>query len=143
MKKIILLLILTILLVECASKLVRSNAIYSDKGNNGLTSYKVYKIDSINTYYLIYAKKGDTLYKIVSTKEIIENCERIKVNVRYDFKLHSSLSDFKIGNVTIHQTDLNVSCYAYDASTYICLERDSINDLYYADNIKGLCYINK
>lgn len=137
--------LLTILvIIACtSSKLVQSAGLNIDtKHSPDLVAYKVYKIDSINTYYLIYAKKGDSLYKIVSKKKPNKNCEEIKIKISYAFKLRSSLTDFHIGNVLISAKQLtNVNCYTYDDSTKICLERDSINDLYHADNIQGLCYI--
>lgn len=49
--------------------------------------YKVYKIDSIRNYYLIYVRKKDTLYKIVSEKTALINCNLIRINQEYDFKL--------------------------------------------------------
>jgi hypothetical protein len=106
------------------------------------TSYKVYKIDSINNWYLIYARKGDSLYKIVSKKMSIENCNRIRIHKSYEFRCHSCIYGDKIAEKTIlPQYTLLVTCFSFDDSTNICLERDSINDLHYADNIKGLCFI--
>jgi hypothetical protein len=111
------------------------------KYSNEDLTYRVYKIDSINNYYLIYASKNDSLYKIVSKKETMKNCNRIQKNGEYDFKLHSTLSNRHIGNMDISAKSLpHVNCFYYDEQTYICLERDSINDLFHADNIKGLCF---
>jgi hypothetical protein len=136
-------LFIIIFLVACASSnLVRSTSLGSNEMASDIANYKVYKIDSINTYYLIYAKKGDSLYKIVSKKTLNTDCNRIKGGNDYAFKLHSSLTDIRIGGVLVSSKQLpHVSCYTYDDSTKICLERDSINYLYYADNIKGLCYV--
>jgi hypothetical protein len=106
--------------------------------------YKVYKIDSINNFYLIYAKKNDSLYKIVSKKEGIGNCNRIQEGKVYDFKLHARSENRTIDGIKIlPQNSLLVNCFSYDDSTKICLERDSINDLHYAENIKGLCFIKQ
>ena len=108
---------------------------------NEVVAYKIYKIDSINTYYLIYARKEDSLYKIVSKKTGIENCNRIEVGKYYDFHLHSSIYGRTIAGKTIlPQNTLLVNCFSFDDSTNICLERDSINDLLYADNVKGLYF---
>lgn len=106
------------------------------------TSYKVFKIDSINSWYLIYARKGDSLFKIVSKKTIITGCSTIQINEQYDFHLHSRIYGYAIGGkVMLPQNTLLVNCFSFDDSTNICLERDSINDLHYADNVKGLCFI--
>lgn len=103
--------------------------------------YKVYKVDSLNSYYLIYASGRDSLFKIVSKKELVKNCETIKIGKEYVFKLHSILSNRKIAGQDISPFALpHVSCYYFDDSTNICLERDSINDLHRGDNIKGLCF---
>lgn len=128
------------MLIGCGASKIGSN--HSVKQN--AASYKVYKIDSINTYYLIYAKRRDTLYKIVSKKEAAIYLDKIKINMSYEFKLHSSLLNRKIGNTTIlPQNSLLVNCFSYDDKTQICLEGDSIRDLYHADNIKGLYFIEK
>jgi hypothetical protein len=60
----------------------------------------------------------------------------------YEFRCHSCIYGDKIAEKTIlPQYTLLVTCFSFDDSTNICLERDSINDLHYADNIKGLCFI--
>ena len=105
-------------------------------------NYKVYKIDSINNYYLIYAKKGHDLFKVVSKKERIKMCNSIIVNNVYEFHLHSILSIN--GHPIIPANEImELSGFMIDHSTVIRFEGDSIRDLYYADNIKGLCFIKK
>jgi hypothetical protein len=107
--------------------------------------YKVYKLDSINSYYLIYTKRNDSFFKIVSKKEVSPTCYNIKLNAEYSFILSSIWrSKFQLNGkeVSLPVSPI-INCMGFDDSTTICLERDSINDLYYADNIKGLCFINK
>jgi hypothetical protein len=105
------------------------------------TSYDIRKIDSINNWYLIYARKGDSLFKIVSKKTTIENCNKIQINKKYDLQLHSRIYGYAIAGKTMSpQNTLLVNCFSFDDSTNICLEGDSIRDLFYADNIKGLCF---
>jgi hypothetical protein len=111
------------------------------KNRSNITTYNVYKIDSVNTYYLIYTKKNDTIYKIVSKKEIMDRGQKIQLNRMYAFELHSILSEFRIGNATVSPKTSNINCFAFDEKTNICLEGDSIKDLYSANNIKGLYYI--
>ena len=120
---------------------VAGSSLKSTRATNRIsTPYKVYKIDSINNWYLIYARKGDSLYKIVSEKRVYENCNKIQINKAYNFILHSRIYPDQLGGITINtiRHDL-VTCFSYDDSTIICLERDSINDLHYASNLKGLC----
>ncbi len=113
--------------------------------SNNDSLYKIYKIDSINNYYLIYAKRQDTLYKIVSKKEIIPNCIHVRVGEEYMLLLSSIWTKkIMIGNVNASPSVIpHVTCLGFDDSTEICLERDSINDLHYAENIKGLCFIKQ
>lgn len=105
--------------------------------------YEVYKIDSINEYYLIYAKRGDSLFKIVSKKEAADKQQERMVHKSYPLKLHSRRENLPtIGGIKLEPVNyLDVECFAYDKSTTICIERDSINDLHYAENIKGKYFI--
>jgi len=64
------------------------------------------------------------------------------VNRFYKFKLHSILS--VNGQMVIPANEImEISGWRIDELTTIDFEGDSIRDLYYADNIKGLCFINK
>jgi hypothetical protein len=109
---------------------------------NDKASFEVYKIDSINSYYLIYAKKADTLYKIVSNKEKVKECYSIRKEMKYKFKIHAVSDNApKIGGLKIKPMNyLDVACYQFDKETKICRE-EGMYDIYYADNVKGLCFI--
>jgi len=104
--------------------------------------YKVCKIDSINSYYIIYAKQGHVLFKIISKIDSIEKCKDLIVNKVYNFQLHSILSVNGRPIIPANQI-MELSGWRIDQSTIIAFEGDSIRDLYYADNIKGLCFIKK
>ncbi len=106
-----------------------------------LATYKVYKIDSINNYFLIYARRKDSLYKIVSKRENISKGNKIYKGRSYPFILHSTLSNKTMGNKKLPGRSPLVNCFYYDDSTKICLEGKLIRDLYYADNIKGLLFV--
>lgn len=92
--------------------------------------YEIYKIDSISNYYIIYASKGDSLFKIVSVKEISSNCTRIQLGHSYKIKFFPSANEenlIDLGGIIIND------------STIIDIERDSILELSFAKNINGLC----
>ena len=110
---------------------------------NDSSLFKVYKIDSINNYYLIYAKRRDTFYKIVSQKWFNYNCKNIIIGSKYSFILTSIWNTpIIIENENVSPSMiLHVTCLSFDKKTNICLERDSINDLFSASNVKGLCFI--
>jgi hypothetical protein len=103
------------------------------------TMYKVYKIDSINNYYLIYARRGNSLFKIVSEKIRVEQCRCISQGNEYTFQLHS-MSHINGKPITPPASAMEVSGMYVDKTTIINFEGDSIRDLYYGDNIKGLCF---
>lgn len=106
--------------------------------------YKIYKIDSLNNYYLFYAKGKDSLFKIVSKKDTIVTHSKVKISSCYDFIL-ISLRDNppKIFNNKISEKNyLDINCFAFDDSTFICTEGDSINDIHFAKNLKGMYYLD-
>lgn len=55
-------------------------------------SYKVYKIKSLNNLFLIYARRNDSIFEIVSRKEKIVSrkeklvCKNIKVGKTYQLR---------------------------------------------------------
>jgi hypothetical protein len=108
--------------------------------------FKVKKIDSINNWYIIYASKQDSLFKIVVKKEITTNinCSKIIRGQSYDFKLHSRKTNYpEINGIKINPgNSLDIACYTFDENTNICIEpKKGIYDLYYAENLKGLCIL--
>ncbi len=132
--------ILLIFIVGCShSKLHNSSK--TIKNETVDTLYHVYKIDSLNSYYFIYAKQKGRLYKIISKKDIKFNEPQLTIGGTYNFDLFSILDQkIKIGNKVI-STDPGgiISCFGLDDSTSVCKERDSINNLYRANNLIGLC----
>lgn len=110
--------------------------------NNTDSLFNVFKIDSINAYYLIYAKKDKSIYKIVSKKEAIIGYNKIEPRNRYYFKLYSIISNRKVASTSIlPQNSLLVNCYSFDDTTQICLENGQLRELYLAENLKGLFLI--
>jgi hypothetical protein len=101
--------------------------------------YKVYKIDSVNNYYILYARYSHSVFKIISKKETGGACKGIVVNGSYKFHLTSILSVNGVSIVPSNQI-YELSGWKIDNATTISFEGDSIRDLFYADNIKGLCF---
>lgn len=105
--------------------------------------FTVHKIDSINNYYVVYLKKSDTWFKIVSKKDSEgESRNKIEIEKSYFFSLHSLWDEKLIINgidVSLSKTP-NVQCIGFDEKTSICIERDSINDLFTTKNLQGLKY---
>lgn len=136
--------LLIIILISCKSNKLGKNENDKNINSSELNNYAIYKIDSLNSYYLIYAKNGESLYKIVSKKTGLYNCNKIELNSNYLLKLRPMRVIKPIvgaGEIQpINYLDFADPCRKFDDSTKICIER-YMKDLYFADNIKGLCFI--
>lgn len=134
MKKITIILLSVILSVSCKPRII--------KGMEEFKTYKIYKIDSINTFYVVYAERDNQKYKIISKKQYKMNgFKKIRIGEVYSFKL--DIQDYK-NNDSNPLTNPNsapyiMRCYMFDKNTKICQEQ-GINGLYTTKNLKGLYY---
>lgn len=103
--------------------------------------YKIIRIDSVNNYYLIYARHKDTLFKVVSKKEGSSGCKQINAGGEYPLNPKSLLIPLKIGDITIDRKSVDhLSCFTFENNTPICLEGDSIRDLHFSEKLRGLSF---
>ncbi len=130
-------------LASCAQKISSKKSDQFTSTAKSDSIFTVRKIDSINNYYLIYAKRDNRWFKIVSKKESTMRNNRIKINTDYKFSLHSIWNEkIMIGGINVSPSQTpHVTCLGFDEKTTICIERDSINDLFSSKNLKGLNYI--
>lgn len=129
------------LLTSCSS--VKKTAFIPDVDRD-ISQYEVSKIDSLNNYYIIYLKRSDSLFKLVSKKEPAINCQKIESKHPYSFELVSIWNQ----PIIINGVDWSlaatphVNCIGLDEATNVCLERSlGINDIFYAKNLTGLCIV--
>jgi hypothetical protein len=112
--------------------------------SNNNINYLIKKIDKKNSWYIIYAERKDTLFKIVSYAEskVDENCKKIVVGGKYDFELKSKKENAPIiGGIKLDPVGYT-GCYEFDKETTICLEpKRGIYDLFYTNDLKGICYL--
>lgn len=138
MKNLIYLLALIMLLSSCSS--TKKPIVVSDRD----TSYRIKKINRNNSWYIIYAERKDTLFKIVSYAEdgINEGYKKIVVGGKYDFELKSKKENAPIiGGVKLDPVGYT-GCYQFDKETTICLEpKRGIYDLFYTNDLKGIYYL--
>ncbi|SHN46123.1 hypothetical protein [Chitinophaga sp. CF418] len=93
--------------------------------------YKICRIDTVESIYIIYAQKGNPIVKIASTKDSVCNCEPIVIGQYYDLDLESRLN-FVAGKLSIGGMKVN--------GVLIPLEGDRVIwDLFRCRNLKGLC----
>ncbi len=128
------------MLLSCSG----SKILAQDKNDD--SKYLIKKIRAKNSWHIIYAEKQESLYKIVVGKAdmIRGDCERISVGKYYSLELKSIRDNApEINGIKLKPVNY-VGCYVYDKSTEICLEpKKGILDLYYTDDLKGLCYLKK
>ncbi|BAP31531.1 uncharacterized protein CHSO_2494 [Chryseobacterium sp. StRB126] len=110
--------------------------------NQKQIEYKIYKIEKLNSYYLIYCEKDGEKYKIVSKEandKKVKTCKKIKIGESYNLKLVNYPDYSKNENPLTGFSPL-VNCFTFDSNTNICKE-PGVNGLYTAKNLTGLYYI--
>ncbi|MDA3614207.1 hypothetical protein [Polluticaenibacter yanchengensis] len=132
-----------------------SNGKNAPKGIQVNMLYLIKKIDKKDSWYLIYAERNDSLYKIVSKDQGKENanCNEIMIGKFYNIVLKSRKDNVpEINGIKLKPVNYidarspaydkdGIECYLYDDKTEICIEPEKgIYDLYYTDDLKGICY---
>lgn len=103
--------------------------------------YKIIKIDSVNSYYVISVDKIDQVFKIISKKDFQDkNCEQIEVGSKIPLQLQSILN---VGNKKVIPSNQiqELSGWRLDDSTTIIFEKEDVRDLFISRNLSGLCHI--
>lgn len=101
----------------------------------GTQDYIVEKIDSMYSYYLIYVSRNNRVntYRLVEKKNDSINCNsKIVVGKVYKLTIHGNEDAF--GPVIGYEYPVEVE------EGFLPLELEWGYDLYYADEIEGLCY---
>lgn len=107
--------------------------------------YKILKIKTSGSYYVIHAQRNDSLFRIVSKKEDLgENClEVLKKGRCYSFDFGNSDNDTAkteveplVGNASY----LHVKKSRFWGDTKIKFTKRFHNRLYTTKNLIGLCY---
>ncbi|PWK20029.1 hypothetical protein [Xanthomarina spongicola] len=142
MKKTIYLIILILGIISCKSQ--KNNKVEKplkiDLSSEILA--KVYKIDSINNYYLIYVSNEKLNYKIISEKVSHENCNKVVLDSLYSFRVESLLLTRPRASegveLPVNYSDFE-KCIDVPNNTKICTEV-GIRDICKSKNLLGLCY---
>lgn len=113
-------------------------------GNKQEVGYKVYKIETLNSYYTVYCEKNSVKYKIVSKEsddKKIKMLQKIEIGKSYDFliNLYQPIENDKNPLTNTSSTPYVIHCFMF-GETKICEEE---NGLYTTENLKGLYYIKK
>ena len=111
--------------------------------DNNENSYQIKQIKSKKGWYLIYAVKNDTLFKIVSEKikHQDKNCDKITIGQYYKLTLHSNIPEIDgVKLMPVNYLDVK-TIYSPGQSVYSIEPKKGIFDSFHTDNIKGLCFI--
>lgn len=87
-------------------------------------------------FYIIYAKRNDSLFKILSDPKVKANGEKIKVGRHYNLKLEKFFPLDSIFGIAI-APNAGIVGFDYGGKT-IYKEKKSHNTVYRAKNLKGL-----
>ncbi|WP_114490728.1 hypothetical protein [Candidatus Ulvibacter alkanivorans] len=136
-------LIISIFFFGCNTK---KSTIEAKSNDSGI--FLITKLEELNNWNIIYAKKETKKYKIITGKILNSNnaCETIKVGKKYNLDLNSRKENVpEINGIKIKPVNnIDIECYTYDIETDICIEPDNdIYDLYHTNDINGLCYLKK
>lgn len=96
--------------------------------------YYVDKIDSINSYYIIYATRGKYNFKIISLKSHSNNCNEIVEGGLYSFALEPKFNR----DTPFSPLNYRDIVYPLDDSTNIRYDKET-DSLLLAKNLQGLC----
>jgi len=108
--------------------------------------YLINRIDSVKNWYIIYAERNDTIFRIVSMKHPKEDCYKISIGERYNLSLKWQLANtlsprgFKI----IVQSSLGMVGGAnFNPDTDVVLpDREGVAiGLYTTRDLQGLCLV--
>lgn len=122
-------LVFLIFLTNCLS-------ISSKKENNFSENYYIKSIDSINNYYIIRTSKNDTIFNIISKKNLNNKCSNKVVKHRtYQLNLHSIFKD--IQPIIVKNNFSHITSWSIDDS--LSIKIDSISNYYTTGDIEDLC----
>ncbi len=114
----------------------QDNSLCREDKSNRATLFKIKSIQDKGKFYIIYAKRNDSLFKILSDPKVKANGEKIKVNHYYKLELKKIFPRDSIFGIAI-APNAGIVGFDYGGKT-IYKEKKSHNKVYRAKNLKGL-----
>lgn len=135
----LLLLFIASMLIGCS--VMNNNSLCREDKSNRTTLFKIKSIKNKGEFYIIYAKRNDSLFKILSDLEVKANGEKIKVNHYYKLELKQIFPRDSIFGIAIAP---NAGIVGFDhGGKTIYKEKRSHNIVYDAKNLNGLYLDNE
>lgn len=114
----------------------------SIKNGEHASLYQIKKIKNEKTFYIIYAVRNDSTFKIIShTDTVAFNCKKIKTGNKYTLELKKIFPDDTLFGMPVFP-NLGIKGYSVNGVKVITLEKEAHNKIYTALNLSGLCIIN-
>ena len=130
----LLLLFITSMFIGCS--VMNNNSLCREDKSNRTTLFKIKSIKNKGEFYIIYAKRNDSLFKILTDPKVKAIGEKIKVGRYYDLKLKKIFPHDSIFGIAIAP---NAGIVGFDyGETTIYKEKRSHNIVYEAKNLNGL-----
>ena len=129
----LLLLFIASMLIGCS--VMNNNSLCREDKSNRATLFKIKSIQDKGKFYIIYAKRNDSLFKILSDK-VKANGKKIKVNHYYKLELKKIFPRDSIFGIAI-APNAGIVGFDYGGKT-IYKEKRSHNIVYDAKNLNGL-----
>lgn len=114
----------------------------SPEGSDSALMYKIKRIRTRKTYYIIYASRNDSTFKIVSDKTPAYNREQIKVGKYYHLELVSYFPVDTLLGIPI-APNLGVRGIGTESGKIIRPDKKTHNKIYNALNLEGLYIMDK
>ncbi|NCC99667.1 MAG: hypothetical protein EOL95_08225 [Bacteroidia bacterium] len=129
---------ITLLLVFiCVSCTSLNQIVLLDK-----TAYTITKIKEHNSFYVIYAQRNDSIFKIISKKDTVSfYCETIKKGKEYNLDLLTFFPNDTILGMSV-APNLGIRGVGLADGSIVEVEKKSHSHLYMATNLNGLCLSN-
>ncbi|MFA5044312.1 MAG: hypothetical protein WC542_00080 [Paludibacter sp.] len=136
MKTKYLVLVFVIFCISCSQT---KNIATIESNENNVLLYKIIKIKSIDSCYVIYAQRNDSIFKIISDKDSrYSNYRKIRTNSKYNLYLTRIFPTDSLFGISI-APNLGVKGMGVKGGGIVSVEKISHNSLYMAHNLHGLC----
>lgn len=125
------------LFIACSSTMINR----SPHNNKELhTLYKIKKIKKEKSFFIIYAERNDSTFKILSKVSFSNpiDCEIIKKGNCYNLVLEKIFPSDSLFGIPV-SPNLGIKGYSIDNGQVVMLEEKSHNKIYSALNLNGLC----
>ena len=130
----LLLLFIASMFIGCS--VMNNSSICREGESNRMTLFKIKAIKDKGKFYIIYAKRNDSLFKILTDPKVKANGEKIKVNHYYKLELKKIFPRDSIFGIAI-APNAGIVGFDYGGKT-IYKEKRSHDIVYRAKNLNGL-----